>query len=147
MSRDRHVFHPPHGAEPPAQVDPVVQRRSDALAYLTSERAYFERRRQQGMEPYSYLPTAEGHIASGALAWADLTPDELLWVCDEQWGYVLQARNWAGGQGDPESEKKSQAMLDAALTELRSRGGSWTPKSAPERAPLTIPDAPHTGGR
>jgi hypothetical protein len=144
VSRDRHVFRPPH-APTPAPVDPAVQARKDAVAYLTGERGLVATRKAMGMEPYSYLPTAEGNIAAGILSWSDLTLDELQWVCDEQWTYVTQAVHFPGG--DTDGQAKAQATLDAALADLRGRGGSWTPKPDHDRAPLTVPDVPHPGGR
>lgn len=142
MSRDPHPFRPPHQSPAPTPLDPEVQRRKDALAYLTSERGYIAARTAQGMYPYSYLPTAWGNVGYG-LTVADFTSDELVAYADAMWAYVYTARN----NGDAEDEAKCQAVLAIIMPELAARGVAYTPPADQARAPKTVPGVPHPDGR
>lgn len=118
--------------------------RTAALAYLDSERSYAAVRVSQGNDPYSYMPTAWGDVGHG-LVMADFTTPELVAFADVYYGYLYNAKAFPGG--DAKGVADSQAVIDACVAELASRGVSYMPPPDHDRAPTTVPPVPHNNGR
>lgn len=122
--------------EPPVTKSWEEQKTEEALAYLESERKVTPPR-------YTYLQTVLGEINGGRLPWSVLRIDELQALLTEEWGF----KQGAIAMGDDAAIASINSVMDAALAELQRQGGSWTEPPPPERAPLTVPPAPHTQGR
>ena len=106
-------------AEPPPAETWEQQKTREARAYLEQQRSS-EKTLATGAEPFHYLPTVEGEIAGGRLAWSDLTTDELMWVYNEQREFYFKAVNFPGG--DEGEVKKTKATIAAVADELAKHG-------------------------
>ena len=143
MSRAPH--RPAHPAPParPVPSAPVAENSREAkLAYLASERGLRARRRELGTYEYSYLPTAFGNVGYTLTA-ADFTTDELVEYANIMQGDLYNAR----AIGDTKGVADATAAIAICVAELTTRGVAWSPAPDHDRAPLTVPEVPHAGGR